>query len=690
MRAEKKADRRELAGLERFIHQRYLHQNRYVTRDREGNVLMVDERAVDHAQITREGTTLLELGKRVRVYSNGLSGASASYILPRELLRLSKESPKSADGCETPLGKIVSDHGLYLKLKPGFVEAGVNDRQDVVLYFDSKLAEDQTAGPVLNSVNTIITGRAKRLVTRVRRDEHEKDVAEARAWLKAAERVSGKKSLVSRYSCAGIQYTHRGNVPYLQRTTQLNFFSPKDPDVASIARQVADKFQKIGRPAPAVEIISLTQVPADEAAYRKFLTELGKKKDGIKELGLPARLKDSRFFDAEGQGVVSSNFVFFCPLAELGDKITIITINTDYHGEVKSRGVLSPLMAIMSLIGVISAHAGCAIQNSRGSVTTFTGPTGTGKTTACTFWAEKNERYRRQELRRRYEIDLAERGSHGREEASRRAEEIMDRTGILCQEDWVEIVPTGEGWIFWPTERSLYARTGGFPGLGFVLLENEPLLENAASDFGAAGNWENLGRVTHDYFPERIFYDPAWDHMCYDRTPRRITANVFLERDPSLDFCVKRVGAEEAVDWLLKGRTPQGAYEPLYNAYPDFSGLLMTYGIVGDKLIQAYREAQSGNPAALAKGSAELGRAIYDKLDIQVKLWLRHCTEVPTYIVNGAPGLEITQDINWYLSEYPDFISGGQKMSTEEFKQLMNSRYGATYDEKGRWTHVKR
>jgi len=690
MRAEKKEERRELTGLERYIYQRYLNQSRFVTRDREGNLLMVDERAVDHAHITGEGTTLLELGKRVRVYSNGLSKMSASYILPSELLRLSKQSPKSAEGCETPLGKVISDHGLYLKLKPGLVEVGVNDRQDVILYFDPKRAEEPTAGPVLNSVNTIITGRAKRLVTRVEREEHEKDVTEARTWLKALERVSGKKSLMSRYSCAGIQYSHKGNVPYLYRTTQLNFFSPKDPDVASIARQVREKFQKIGREAPAVEIISLTQVPADEAAYRKFLAELAKKKGNPKGLGLPARLKESRFFDPESQGVVSSNFVFFCPLSELRDKITIMTINTDYHGEVKSRGVLSPLMAIMSLVGIISAHAGCAIENSRGSVTTFTGPTGTGKTTACTFWAEKNERYRREELKRRYEVDLAERESLSREEAARRAEEIMEKTGILCQEDWVEIVPTGNSWSFWPTERSLYARTGGFPGLRFVLLENEPLLENAASDFGAMGSWNDLGRVTHDYFPERIFYDPAWGHMHYDRTSRQITANVFLERDPSLDFCVKRVGAEEAVDWLLKGRTPAGTYEPLYNAYPDFSGLLMTFGIVGDKLIEAYREAQKGNPAALAKGSEELGRAIYDKLDIQVKLWLRHCTDVPTYIVNGAPGLEITQDINWYLSEYPDFISTGQKMTTDEFKRLMHDRYGVGYGEKGRWTHVKR
>jgi hypothetical protein len=694
MKAEKREPRGELTGLEKVIQPRYLNNPRMVIRDREGNLLMADERAIDFVRIVRESSTLMGLGKRVRVMTDGMRRQAASYILPADLLRLSRENPKTADGCETPLGKVIADHGLYLKLKPGLTEIGANDRQDVVLYLDPAKAGDATSGPVTNSANTIIAGRAKRLVTRVSREEHEKDVREARAWLKAMEIANGNKTLVSRYSCAGIQYEHRGNVPYLYRTTQLNFFSPKDPEMAKIGGEVREKFQRIGRPVSSVQVISLTNLPADDAAHKNFLSRLRKKKTSAAKLGLPERLRDSQLFDPQSKGISSSNFVFFCPLSELGEKITIITANTDYHGEVKSRGVLSPLMAIMSLIGVISAHAGAAVLNSRGTATTFTGPTGTGKTTACTFWAEKNEKFRREELQRRYELELT-RGELGRAleraAAKRRAAGIMESTGILCQEDWVEIVPTdGNRWVFWPTERSLYARTGGFPGLNFVLLENEPLLENAAVDLGAAGSWEKLGRVTHDYFPERIFYDPEWNHMCYNRTPRQITANVFLERDPSLDFCVKRVREDEAVEWLLKGRTPSGAFEPLYNAYPDFSGLLMSYGIVGDKLIEAYREAQRGNADCLAPGSPEIGRAIFDKLDVQVKLWLKHCSEVPAYIVNGAPGLEITQDINWYLSEHPDFIAPGHKMSTEEFKRLMQERYGVTYGEKGRWNHIKR
>ena len=403
---------------------------------------------------------------------------------------------------------------------------------------------------------------------------------------------------------------------------------------------------------------------------------------------LVATLKASRLWDPDSKAVVTSNFIYFAPLKELGEEVTILTVNTDYHGEVKSRGVLSPLMAILSQVDIISAHAGAAVLNRKGTATTFTGPTGTGKTTAGAFWAEKNERYRREELKRRYRIDLEHEGRSGTE-LEEELDRIFPNVGILCQEDWIEILHDEKrGWVFWSTERCLYARTGGFPGLKFVLAENTPILENVTADFGGARSIDQLGRITHDYFPERIFYDPTWGHLLYDRTSRPIAANVFLERNPNLDFCVKRVGADEAMKWLLIGRTPGGKYEPLYNAYPDFSGLLMTYGIVGEKLVEAVKAAEGGDLAKLGKGDATLGRAIYDKLTVQLNLWRKNCAQVPTYIVNGAAGLEMTQDMNWLLSEHPEAFGDWQKVTTAQFQAHMGDRYGVTYNDRGAWTHI--
>jgi hypothetical protein len=672
-----------------FLKPSALKNRNLVWRDRDGRVVAADERAVDLSRLSASNgapVTLIDLGRRVRLFNSDMSKELRSVVLSGELVRLSKESPQSVAGIDTPLGKVISDHGLYLKLKPGLSEVGVNDRNDLILRYDDADG-DPTRGPVINSANTVIAGRAERLVTRTQREDHEADRAEALAWLKAFELVDKRKTLVSKFLCAGVSYEQRGNVPYLYRTSQLNFFATRDPAMLKMRADLEERFRKVGRKLPNVEIISLIGVPRNEADYHSFVRRLPAKQRH--SLGLPATLAHSRFFDPRNKSIVSSNFVFFCPLSDLGERVTVMTVNTDYHGEVKSRGVLSPLMAIMSLIGIISAHAGTAVQNSRGTATTFTGPTGTGKTTACTFWAEKNERYRRDELRRRYEVDFTR--AHSPEAARAMAEELMPKVGILCQEDWVEIVPHGaDRWVFWPTERTCYARTGGFPGLRFVLAENAPLLENACADFGAAGDAAKLGRVTHDYFPERLFYDPDWNHMLYDRTPRQLSANVFLERDRSLDFIIKRVSPLEGVNWLLKGRTPQGKFEPLYNAYPDFSGLLMTYGVVGDRLVEAYEAAKAGDHAALANGDEVIGRALFDKLNIQVNLWLTHMSDVPTFIVNGAPGLEITQDANWFLSEYPDFFDSRPTLTVDEFKDLMRERYGVSYGDRGQWTHIPR
>lgn len=667
------------------------HRPEQVFRDRRGRAICIGESAVDFDRLREAGRPLASLARRVRVMEEEFGRERASYLLPVELIRIAREDPASAEGLETPLGNVVHDHGLWLQLAPGLEEVGVNDRGDMVLRRREAYAGDPTVGPVRNSVNTVIAGRARRLVTRTDRVQHERDVAEAEAWLKALAATSGEPTRESRFKCAAVDYRHRGNIPYLTRTTQLNFFDPDDPEMLEMAALVARRYEALGRAMPSVEIISLMGLPADPAEHDAFLEQLRAAGHDPRQLGIPTSLPDSQFFDPTTGGCVSSNFVLFTPLAQLPERITIITVNTDYHGEVKSRTVLSPLMAIMSLVDIISAHAGAAVLNRRGTATSFTGPTGTGKTTAGAFWAERNERYRREELRRRYAIDLArEMGKGEGDEAVRRAAtDLMPRVGILCQEDWIEILRTERGdWLFYPTERAMYARTGGFPGLRFILAENEPLLENVAADFG--GSLATLGQVTHEYFPERLFYLPEAGHLNYDRAPRAITANVFLERNPGLDFCVKRVGPEEAIHWLLLGRTPQGKYEPLYNAYPDFSGLLMERGVVGEKLAQAFEAAKAGDPAPLGAGDATLGAAIFDKLEAQVRLWLAMCREVPTYIVNGAPGLEITQDINWLLSEHPDAFGDWSHVTVGEFQAFMRDRYGVTYGPRGEWTHVDR
>ena len=674
--------------LEGYLSARDRKGGKRVIRDRSGGIALVREDALDLDLFRANGVPLHNVGRRFRVVGPDGITEQERWIAPFDVIHRSRENSKNFDGLQLPLGELVYDHGLYLKFAPGIMELGVNDRGDVLLRRDPK-SSDPTGGPVWNAFNTVITGRAKRLVTRLEFDAHRADVKEAGAWLKALEAVTKEKTLVSRFSCAGVQYTHKGNVPYLRKTALTNFFPPQDSEMMVIAKQIEQRFHDRGaQKAPRVTIVSLMGVPRSEAEYTRFLAKLKRARVPASKLGLPARLRDSRLWDPESKAIVTSNFDHFCPLSDLGDEVTIITVNTDYHGEVKSRGVLSPLMAILSKIDIISAHAGAAVLNREGTATTFTGPTGTGKTTAGAFWAERNEVYRRLELRRRYRLDLEREGVDGGE-LDQKLERMFPEIGILCQEDWIEMLKDSKrGWVFWSTERCLYARTGGFPGLKFVLSENEPILENVTADFGGGGTIDKLGRITHDYFPERIFYDPAWGHLLYDRKSRRIAANVFLERNPNLDFCVKRVACDEALKWLLIGRTPSGKHEPLYNAYPDFSGLLMGNGVVGEKLVEAVRAAERGDLKPLGSGDATLGRAIYDKLRIQLDLWRQNCSDVPTYIVNGAVGLEMTQDMNWLLSEHPDAFGEWKKVTGADFQTYMKDRYGVTYSDRGAWTHI--
>ena len=200
----------------------------------------------------------------------------------------------------------------------------------------------------------------------------------------------------------------------------------------------------------------------------------------------------------------------------------------------------------MSRAEVLSAHASCAILTSAGTATVFLGASGAGKTEAATFWGERNVHVRRKELERRYAID--HKGD------KKKATEIMGTVGFLCQDDWVHIVPSGKSqWDVWPSERFFYVRSRNLLSRDLVLAETEPILENATADYGAGGSRDSLGRVTHQYPDERLFYDPDSDTYYCDRDVHQIGIVVMLERDTEYDFAVRRL-TPDAVDRLPAAR----------------------------------------------------------------------------------------------------------------------------------------
>ena len=108
----------------------------------------------------------------------------------------------------------------------------------------------------------------------------------------------------------------------------------------------------------------------------------------------------------------------------------------------------------MSIGDVISAHASSAMLSSKGTATLFMGVSNAGKSRAATFWSERNETTRRDELLRRYET------LHQAKKVEESPEELLKAVGILIQDDWVQIVPSDEHvWDVWPAERQFYMRS---------------------------------------------------------------------------------------------------------------------------------------------------------------------------------------------------------------------------------------
>ncbi len=664
--------------IEQFLKPKAV-SSRKLARDAAGRLLMAEESALDMDRIRDAGTTVRELGRRVRLYTTDMTKQIASYIIPLEVMDVRGESAAEALGAKIQIGRLLVEDGLYVRHNPGIREIGINDRGDVILRLDQETAEDPTIGPVLNSYNTTQSELTTRLVARIDKKVHDRDVKEARAWLEAMNVLSGGKTLRTRYFSAGVSCEHRGNVAQLYKTVQVNFFQINDPLSLELASALEERYRQLDRPVPMVRTISVAGVPQNERAYKEFVAQLKQKKQNPISLGLPSRLRDSQFFDGATKSIVPSCFLYACPLEDIGDSIYVITINTDYHGEIKARGVHSGVAAVMSQAEVLSAHAASVILASTGTATIVMGAEGSGKSVAATFWSERNAPARRNELKRRYAI----------EKDPKHAEEILAGVGVVGQDDWLHLVPSGEGqWDVWPAERHYYMRSSTMLSRDLILSENEPIIENATADYGAACEREALGRTTHRYPHERLFYDPDWDNYYQDRAVHRISLLILLEHDPDLDYAIRRASKAEALEFIMRGRTPAGAYHPFYDDYTDVSGLLISQGVVGDRLLDAYKAAKKGDVAALMNGDEALGAFILNRLEQQLSIWRVFLADVPTYIVNCIHGRDRTQDMIWYASEFPDFLRQGHARSAQQFAELMEKKYRVAYDEDGNWAKL--
>lgn len=665
--------------IEQFLKPKAV-SSRKLARSIEGQLLLAEESALDIERIRDSGITLSELGRRVRIYNSDMTKQTASYIIPMEVAGLDAAERAAVEGTKIQIGRIIDHDGLYLRHNPGVREVGLNDRGDVILRQDAETAEDPRIGPILNSYNTTQSVLTDRIVARIDKKSHDRDVKEARAWLDAMNVINDGKTLRARFLSGGVACEHRGNVPQLYKTVQVNFYQINDPLNLELSSVLEERFSSLDRPLPMVRVVSVVGIPPNERSYKEFVAQLKKKKQNPMALGLPSRLRDSQFFDTASKSILPSSFMWAASLDEVGDSIYIITINTDYHGEIKGRGVHSGVATALSMADVLSAHASSAVLNSGETTTVIMGSGGSGKSKAATFWAERNHTSNREELTRRYGL---------LEKNEDKAKEMVHGVGYVGQDDWLHIVPSGEGkWDVWPAERHFYSCSRTLLSRDLILSENEPIIENATADFGADGDRAPLGRANHRYPHERLFYDPDWDTFYADRDVHRVSVLVLLERDNDLDFAIRHISPKHALEFILRGRTPSGEQQPFYNDYTDVSAMLIGQGVVGDRLLDAYKAAKKGDVAALMNGDEALGRFVLDRLKAQLSVWEVFLRDVPTFVVNTVHGDDMTQDMVWLVSELPDLIKQGKDRSAAEFRKLMETRFKVTYDEAGLWASL--
>ena len=171
--------------IERFLKPKAV-SSRKLARSAEGRLLLAEESALDMDRIRDSGITLSELGRRVREYNSDMPKQTASNIIPVEVAGLGKPERRTIEGTKIQIGRVIDRGGLYVRHNPGIREVGLNDRGDVVLRQDADTAEDPRIGPILNSYNTTQSTLTDRVVARIDKKNHDRDVKAARAWLPMA------------------------------------------------------------------------------------------------------------------------------------------------------------------------------------------------------------------------------------------------------------------------------------------------------------------------------------------------------------------------------------------------------------------------------------------------------------------------------------------------------------------------
>ena len=87
-------------------------------------------------------------------------------------------------------------------------------------------------------------------------------------------------------------------------------------------------------------------------------------------------------------------------------------------------------------------------------------------------------------------------------------------------------------------------------------------------------------------------------------------------------------------------------------------------------------------------GDEALGRVVLDKLHTQVELWQLLFEDIPIFVVNTVNDGDVTQDIHWYVSQFPEALKSGKEWSEADFRERMEKEFNVRYDDDGSWNEL--